>query len=85
METPSWPANCESSAFQIVRFRVREHLHQWYSISDHGTFEPQTHNRGCNRTQRIPQAEEQILERVEEEPDISTRRLAAEVGASPYI
>ena len=30
--------------------------------------------------QKILQAEEQILERVEEEPDIGTRRLAAEVG-----
>ena len=34
MEMPGWPANCESSAFQIARFRVREHLYQWYSISE---------------------------------------------------
>ncbi|KAJ3666840.1 hypothetical protein Zmor_002270 [Zophobas morio] len=34
MEWSRWPANCESNAFQITRFRVREHLHQWYSISE---------------------------------------------------
>ena len=51
-------------------------------LRDHGNFKPQTHGRGRDRTERILQAEEQILERVEEEPDISTRRLAAEVGAS---
>ncbi|KAJ3665316.1 hypothetical protein Zmor_000816 [Zophobas morio] len=32
MEMPGWPTNCGSSVFQIARFRVREHLHQWYSI-----------------------------------------------------
>ena len=66
METPCWPANCVSSAFQIVRFRVREHLVQ--HLRDHGT-----------------QAEEQFLERVEEELDISTRRLAAEVEVSQFV
>ena len=34
------------------------------------------------RTERKLQAEEQILERVEEEPDISSHRLAAEIGVS---
>ena len=48
---------------------MRVYLHQWYIISD-GTFKPQTHDRGRDRTERILQAEEQILERVEEEPDI---------------
>ena len=52
---------------------------------DNGTFKPQTHNRGRDRTERILQAEEQILERVEEEPDISTRRLAADVGVSQIV
>ncbi|KAJ3654961.1 hypothetical protein Zmor_005709 [Zophobas morio] len=36
---------------------------------------PQTHDRGRDRTERKLQAEEQIFERVEEEPDVSTRRL----------
>ncbi|KAJ3663132.1 hypothetical protein Zmor_007441 [Zophobas morio] len=46
---------------------------------------PQTHDRGRDRTERILQAEEQILERDEEEPDTSTRRLAAEVGVSQLV
>ena len=41
--------------------------------------QPQTHYHGCDRTERILQPEEQILERVEEEPDINIRRLAAQV------
>ena len=44
--------------------------------------QPQTHDRGRDRTERILQAEDQILECDEEEPDISTRRLAAEVVVS---
>ena len=76
METPGCPANCGSSAFQIPRFRVREHSH----LQDHGTFKPQTDDCGRDRTERILQTEEQILERVEEEPDISTNRLAAKVS-----
>ena len=59
--------------------RVLQHLR------DPGTFKPQTHDRGRDRTERILQAEEQILERVEEEPDISTRRLAAEIGVSQFV
>ena len=55
----------------VIFYGVVQHLR------DHGTFNPQTHDRG--RDQRILQAEEQISERIEEEPDISTRRLAAEV------
>ena len=47
--------------------------------------QPQTPDRGRDRTERILQVEEQILERVEEEPDISTRRLAAEVGVSQFV
>ncbi|KAJ3650360.1 hypothetical protein Zmor_022053 [Zophobas morio] len=47
--------------------------------------QPQTHNRGRDRTERILQAEEQILKHDEEEPDISTHRLAAEVGVSQSV
>ena len=71
METPGWPTNCGSSAFQIVRFRVRKHLH-------HCSLKPQTHDRGRDRTERILQAEEQILEHVEEKPE-------AEVGVSQFV
>ncbi|KAJ3644090.1 hypothetical protein Zmor_026763 [Zophobas morio] len=35
--------------------------------------------------ERILQDEEQILKRVEKEPDISTRQLAAEVGVSLIV
>ena len=45
------------------------------------------HLRDCgrHRNERILQAEEQILERVDEDPDINTRRLAAEVGVSQSV
>ena len=46
---------------------------------------PQTHDRDRDRTERILQAQEQILERDEEEPDTSTHRLAAEVGVSQLV
>ena len=41
-------------------------------LRDHGTFKPQTHDRGRDRTERKLQAEEQIFERVEEEADLPT-------------
>ena len=41
-------------------------------LRDHRTFNLQTHDRGHDRTERILQAEEEILERVGEKPDIST-------------
>ena len=44
-----------------------------------------THDRGRGRTERILQPEEQILERVEEKPDISTGRVAAEVGILQFV
>ena len=47
--------------------------------------QPQTHGRSHSRTERILQAEEQIFERDEEKSDISTRRLAAEVGVSHFV
>ena len=44
-------------------------------LRDYGTFKSQTHDRGRDRIVIILQAEESILERVEEEPNISTHRL----------
>ena len=78
MEMSAWPANCGLNAFQIAQTftSVIQHLR------DHGTVQPQTH---VHDSGRILQAEEQILERIEEEPDISTRRLAAEVGVSQFV
>ena len=55
------------------------------NLRDHGTLKPATHDRGRDRTEKILQSEEQILQRVEEEPHISTRRLAAEVGVSHFV
>ena len=54
-------------------------------LRDHGTFNPQTHDRSRDRTERVLTAEEQILERVEEEPDISTRRLSVRVGVLQFV
>ena len=57
-----------------------EHLHQWYSISD--IMVPTSLKLTI---ERILQDEEQILERVEKDPAISTRRLAAEVEVSQIL
>ena len=62
MEMPGWPANYESS--------VSQHLHLWYNISEILTFKPQIHDSDRDRAEKILQPEEQILERVEEEPDL---------------
>ena len=75
----------------IERFPNRAIPYTWtftsvvQHLQDHGTFKPQTHDRGRDRTERILQVEEQILERVEEKPHISTRRFAAEVGVSQFV
>ena len=68
-------ANCGSNAFEIAQSVCA-------NIYVSGTFEFQTQDRCHSRTERILQVEEQILERDQKEPDISTRRLAAEVGVS---
>ena len=54
-------------------------------LREHGTFKPQTHDRNRDRTEKTLQAEEQILERDEEKPDISIRQLAAEVGVLQFV
>lgn len=56
--------------------RIDQHLR------DYGSFEPQYQNCGAVRTQRVLDLEPQILEIVEEEPNISSRRLALRVGVS---
>ena len=42
---------------------------------------PETYDRCRGKTEKIRHSEEQIFERVEE-PDMNTRRFAAEVGVS---
>lgn len=54
-------------------------------LRDHGTFKPQTQDRGRVRTRRILDVEPQILHTVEAEPGISTRRLAVRHGISQFI
>ena len=76
IETAVWAAIPSARTFTSVVQHLR----------DHNTCKPQTQqDRGHGRTERILQAEEQILERVEEESDISTRRIAAEVGVSQFV
>ena len=54
-------------------------------IRDHGTFKPQIHDPSRGKTDRILEAEEHILERGEEKPNIRTRRLTAEVSVSQFV
>ena len=54
-------------------------------LRDYDTFKPQTHDRGRDRTEKILHAEEQSLERVEEDPDINTCRFAAEIGVAQLV
>ena len=78
METPAWPANCESSVPNRVIPSARTFTSVVQHLRDYGTFKPQTHDRNHDRTEKILQAEEQILECVGEERDISSQ-FAAEV------
>ena len=55
-------------------------------LRDHGTFNLKlTIVAVIGQTEYLLQSEEQILERAEEKPDISTRRLAAEVEVSQFV
>ena len=84
METPGWPVDCGSSAFQIAPFRVREYLHQWYSISE--IMIPSSFKltivavigakEYCKLKEKFWNASR---------PDIRTRQLAAEVGVSQFV
>ena len=65
--------------------RESQHLHLWDNISEILTFKRQIHDPDRDSTEKILQAEEQILERVEAKSDISTRRFAAEIGVSQFV
>ena len=83
--TPGWP-ELWIERFPTCHFVcIRAFTSVIQHLRDHGTFKSQTHDRGRDIIERILQVEEQILERVEEKPDISTRRLAAEVGLSQFV
>lgn len=51
-------------------------------LRETGRFRPVTADYGRNRTVRVPDVEEEILERVTEDPSTSTRRLSLELGIS---
>lgn len=50
-----------------------------------GFFSPATANYGRERVIRTPEVEEEILERVAEDPKLSTRNLGFEVGVSNNV
>ena len=51
-------------------------------LRETGSFAPVSINYGRVRTVRTPEVEEDILDRIEENPKLSSRRLGLEVGAS---
>lgn len=54
-------------------------------LRETGSFTPLTANYGRQRAIRTPEVEEQILERIAEDPKLSTRRLGLEVGVSKDV
>lgn len=54
-------------------------------LRDHGKFESVNADRGRTRTQRTLAAEEEILEAVENRPQLSCRRLGLEIGVSSFV
>lgn len=54
-------------------------------LRETGSFAPNTVDNGRERFVRIPEVEEDILERVEEDPELSTRRIGRELGVSKDV
>ncbi|KAJ3661754.1 hypothetical protein Zmor_006139 [Zophobas morio] len=54
-------------------------------LRENGTFTPKTADWGLERTERVLDAETEILDIVEEEPGISARRLSYRVGISMFV
>lgn len=54
-------------------------------LRETGSFRPATANRGRARSIRTPHVEEEILERIEENPGVSSRCLGLEVGVSKNV
>jgi hypothetical protein len=54
-------------------------------LREHGFFKQQAHDRGRTRTRRVLLIEPQILDAVEAEPGVSTRRLALRFGVSQFV
>jgi hypothetical protein len=53
-------------------------------LRDYGTFSPVNRNRGRSRSRRVLDLEPEILQAVEEEPNVSCRRLALRMGVSSF-
>ncbi|KAJ8962876.1 hypothetical protein NQ318_001284 [Aromia moschata] len=65
---------------------VRTFVSTVQRLRDYGSFAPRVHDRGRRtRSRRVMDAEEQILEAVEDDPSLSTRRLAHQVRVSQFI
>ncbi|KAJ8943798.1 hypothetical protein NQ318_012443 [Aromia moschata] len=63
---------------------VRTFVSTVQRLRDYGSFAPGVHDRGRTRSRRVMDAEEQILEAVEDDPSLSTRRLANQVRVSQF-
>lgn len=63
------------ATFAAVERRLRET----------GRFAPNTTDYGRQRFVRLPEVEEEILERVGEDPEVSTRRVGREIGVSKDV
>jgi hypothetical protein len=53
-------------------------------LRDYGTFSPVNRNRGRSRSRRVLDLEPEILQAVEEEPNVSCRRLALRMSVSSF-
>jgi hypothetical protein len=54
------------------------------AVQDYGTFGPVNRNRGRSRSRRDLDLKLEILQAVEEEPNVSCRRLALRMGVSSF-
>ncbi|KAJ8954712.1 hypothetical protein NQ318_011405 [Aromia moschata] len=63
---------------------VRRFVSTVQRLRYYGSFAPRVHDRGRTRSRRVMDAEEQILEAVEDDPSLSTKRLAHQVRFSQF-
>jgi hypothetical protein len=54
-------------------------------VRDHGKFDSRTHDLGGPRSDHVLEIEPKILQPIEEEPNLSIRRLALHVSVSTFI
>jgi hypothetical protein len=79
---------CTRSDFQIVEFRIRGLFWQLFNewvITDHRKFDSPTHDLGGPRSDHVFEIEPEILQAIEEEPNLNIRKLALCVGVSTFI